>query len=48
MEEEVRKVIEVMAPGGGYVLSAIHNIQPDVSAENICAIFDSALKYGSR
>jgi len=48
MEEEVRKVIEVMAPGGGFVLSSIHNIQPDISAENIRAIFESALKYGSR
>ena len=47
IEEEVRKVIEVMAPGGGYVLNAIHNIQPDVPAENICAMFDSAMKYGS-
>jgi uroporphyrinogen decarboxylase len=48
MEEEVKKVIEVMAPGGGYVLSAIHNIQPDISAENILTLFDSALKYGSQ
>jgi len=48
MEEEVRQVIETMAPGGGYVLSAIHNIQPDISAKNICALFESALRYGSR
>jgi len=47
MEEEVRKVIEVMSPGSGYVLSAIHNIQNDVTAENICALFDSAAKFGA-
>ena len=44
MEEEVRRVIQVMAPGGGYILSAIHNIQHNVTAENICTMFDSALK----
>ena len=47
MEEEVRRVVEVMAPEGGFVLSAIHNIQGDVPAENICTMFDSALKYGA-
>jgi uroporphyrinogen decarboxylase len=47
MEKEVRKVVEIMAPGGGYVFNAIHNIQPDVSAESIYAMFESAIKYGS-
>ena len=47
MDEEVKKIIEVMTPGGGYVLNAIHNIQPNVSAEDICTIFDSAIKYSS-
>ena len=45
MEEEVKRVTKVMAPGGGYVLSAIHNIQANVSSENICVMFDSAMKY---
>ena len=48
MDEEVRKVIEVMAPGGGYVLNPIHNIQPNISPESICAIFDAAVNYGFR
>ena len=47
MDEEVRRVIGVMAAGGGYVLNPIHNIQPDVSAENICRIFEIALEYRS-
>ena len=47
MDEEVKRVIEVMAPGGGYVLNPIHNIQPNVSAEDICTLFDSAIKYSS-
>ena len=45
MEEEVKLVAKVMAPGGGYVLSSIHNIQANVSSENICVMFDTAMKY---
>ena len=45
ISEEVRGVIDVMAPGGGYILNSIHNIQSNVSSENICVMFDSAVKY---
>jgi len=40
---EVRRRIEDLAPGGGYVLCAVHNIQADVSPENICAMYEAAL-----
>ena len=43
---EVKKRIEDLAPGGGYILSAVHTIQPDVPPENICAMFDAAFEYG--
>ena len=45
MAGEVNSVIGMLAPGGGFVLNPIHNIQPNVSPENICAIFDAALSY---
>ena len=35
-----------LGPGGGYVLGSVHNIQAEVPAENIVAMFDSALEYG--
>jgi uroporphyrinogen decarboxylase len=44
--EEVKMRIHDLAVGGGYVLAAVHNIQPDVSAENIVAMYDAAIKYG--
>ena len=44
--EEVKTRIDDLAPGGGYVLAAVHNIQPDVPAENIAAMFDAAIQYG--
>ncbi len=47
VEEEVKKRIADLAPGGGYVLTAVHNIQAGVSPENICAMYDAAREYGT-
>ncbi len=46
VREEVRRRIRELAPGGGYLLAAVHAIQPDVPPENICAMFEAALSYG--
>ncbi len=43
---EVRRRIDDLAPGGGFVLAAVHNIQPEVPPENIVTMFDTALEYG--
>jgi uroporphyrinogen decarboxylase len=42
---EVEKRIRDLGPDGGYILAAVHNIQHDVPAENVVAMFDSALNY---
>ena len=34
-----------MGEGGGYVVGAVHNIQPDVPIENILAMFRYAREY---
>jgi uroporphyrinogen decarboxylase len=39
---EVRRRIQDLAPGGGYVLASVHNIQADVPPENICAMWEGA------
>jgi uroporphyrinogen decarboxylase len=46
VREEVRRRILDMAIGGGYVLCSVHNIQPDVPAENVVAMFDAGLEFG--
>lgn len=46
VEEEVKKRISNLAPGGGYILSAAHNIQPNVPPENVVAMYKAARKYG--
>ncbi len=43
---EVRRRVDDLAPGGGFVLAAVHNIQPEVPPENVCAMLEEALEYG--
>lgn len=47
VKDEVRRRIEDLSIGGGYVLNAVHNIQSDVPPENIVAMFEAAHEYGS-
>jgi len=44
---DVRRRILDLAEGGGYVLGSVHNIQGDVSPENITAMFDEARAFGT-
>ncbi len=46
VEKEVKTRIAELAPGGGYVLTAVHNIQADVKPENVFRMYDAARKYG--
>jgi uroporphyrinogen decarboxylase len=46
VRREVRRRIQDLAPGGGYVLAAVHNMVPDIPPENICAMFEAGKKYG--
>ena len=42
---EVRRVIDVLGPGGGYLLSSVHTVMNDVPADNILAMVDTAASY---
>ena len=46
VKAEVRRRIRDFAPGGGYILGAVHDIQPDVPVENILAMFEAGKEYG--
>jgi uroporphyrinogen decarboxylase len=37
---EVRRRIEDLAPGGGFVFCQVHNIQPDVPPENVVSMYE--------
>ena len=42
VKSEVCKRIKDLAPGGGYVLASVHNMQSDVPPENVEAMFKTA------
>jgi uroporphyrinogen decarboxylase len=46
VEKEVRKRIQDLANGGGFVFNQSHNIQAGVPPENIMAMYEAVKKYG--
>lgn len=46
VREEVRRRVADFGVGGGYVLAPVHNVQPDVSPENLCAAYDEGKIVG--
>ncbi len=42
----VRERLEIFAPGGGFVFNTIHNILPEVPAENIMAMYEAVEAFG--
>jgi uroporphyrinogen decarboxylase len=46
VEREVCRRIADLAPGGGYVLAPVHNVQADVPAENVVTMYRSARRVG--
>jgi uroporphyrinogen decarboxylase len=46
IREEVRKILEVFKPGGGYVFNNVHNIQPEIPPANVVALYESAYEFG--
>ena len=41
VSDHVKKQVEILAPGGGFVFQQVHNILADVPAENIVAMFEA-------
>jgi uroporphyrinogen decarboxylase len=46
VREEVKRRIEDLAPGGGFVFATVHNIQADVLPENILAMWEAVQEFG--
>lgn len=42
IQDHVARLVDVMAPGGGFVLAVVHNVQPEVEPANIVAAFRGA------
>ncbi|HQM48086.1 MAG TPA: uroporphyrinogen decarboxylase family protein [Candidatus Hydrogenedentes bacterium] len=47
VKDDVRRNVEALAPGGGYVFNTIHNIQSDVPPGNIIAMYEALEEFGA-
>jgi uroporphyrinogen decarboxylase len=47
VRDEVKRRIDDLAPGGGFVFNTVHNIQGDVPPENVMAMHEAFLEYGA-
>jgi len=45
IDEHVRRRFEILAPGGGFVFTQVHNIMPNVPPRNIVAMIGAAKTY---
>jgi Uroporphyrinogen decarboxylase (URO-D) len=46
VRDEVKRRIDDLAPGGGFVFATVHNIQEDVPVENIIVLWETLREYG--
>ncbi len=48
VRHDVRRNVEALAPGGGFVFAAVHDIQANVPPENIVAMWEACRDFGTR
>jgi uroporphyrinogen decarboxylase len=46
VRDEVKRRLDDLAPGGGYIFAAVHNIQADVPPENLQAMWETMVEHG--
>ncbi len=46
VRQEVRRVIDLLGPGGGYMVASVHTIMNDVPAANVLAMVDAVEEFG--
>jgi len=46
VREDVKRRLEDLMPGGGFVFATVHNIQRNVPPENIIALWKTVQEYG--
>ena len=46
VRDQVKRQIEILAPGGGFVACTVHNIQHEVPPQNIMAMWETLQEYG--
>lgn len=47
VRQEVKRVIQLLGEGGGYMVSSVHTIMNDVPPENVLAMVDAVVEFGT-
>jgi len=42
VKDNVKELVEIFKPGGGFVFNQIHNVQPETPPQNVVAMFEAA------
>jgi uroporphyrinogen decarboxylase len=45
VKEHVRRLLDIFAPGGGFVFNTVHNILPDVPPQNVVAMYEAVDEF---
>jgi len=46
VKEHVKRRIDILSPGGGFVFNTVHNILPEVPPANIAAMYEAVHEFG--
>lgn len=46
VRDEVKRILDIMSPGGGFVFTPVHNVQEDVPPQNFWAMWETLMEYG--
>lgn len=47
VHQEVRRVMQILGPGGGYMVASVHTVMNDVPPENVLAMVDAVQEFGN-
>lgn len=47
VRQEVRRVMQILGPGGGYMVASVHTVMNDVPPENVLAMVDAVEEFGN-
>jgi len=47
IRKEIKRLIRILGPGGGWIAAPSHNIEPETPPENIVAMYDALHEFGS-
>jgi uroporphyrinogen decarboxylase len=47
VRQEVRRLMQILGPGGGYMVASVHTVMDDVPPENVLAMVDAVEEFGN-